>query len=364
VGGSWQDNPAVCADPDVCTDGSVSDGSTVCGLNDNGTLYQICEAGQWTDSDDCDDPDVCTNNDNQEGSTPCSGGFYQQLCEDGQWIDTTDCIQGGVDDDNDLVEAGDDPNDADNTVCGDSDSDGCDDCSVAGVFDPANDGWDENSDGNCELPLDYDCMNGANADSDPYRLQACIMFTYVNQDRSLFAAESGNAAPLAWNEDIWEVAVAHSIDMCESEYFSHYHPVSGDGPSDRASAAGLTYQLAENIAMYLGTDVLGPGVMQYDFMEEPTCVGHRANVLERRAIEVGIGYHICDNLGLYDGYHFVTQNFRWNFGISASAYCQAPSNVCNIPANPPTTAPCPPNLRTWGMCMEPSEDTLLGWGCN
>jgi hypothetical protein len=321
---------------------------------------QECVAGQWTDSDDCDDPDVCTNDSTQVGPTACSGGHYMQFCEDGQWSDTTDCILDEEDGDGDLVNAADDPNDSDNTVCGDSDSDGCDDCSVSGVFDPANDGWDENGDGACELPLDYDCMNGANAPTDPYRLQSCIQFTYVNQDRDLFADESDNAVPLAWNEDIWEVAVAHTIDMCESVFFSHFN-LSGQSPSDRAAAAGLSYGLSENIA--INQD---PGAAQYAFMEEPTCVGHRSNVLDPRAIEVGIGYHFCDNPDniQWDGSQFVTQNFRLDFGIGVSAYCQNSSNVCQIPPNPPTTAPCPDDLIAWGFCPVPSADTLVGWGCN
>jgi hypothetical protein len=53
VGGEWQDNPGTCTDPDVCTDGSIIEGSGTCGLNGNGTLIQeVCEAGQWADSDD------------------------------------------------------------------------------------------------------------------------------------------------------------------------------------------------------------------------------------------------------------------------------------------------------------------------
>jgi len=364
VDGAWQDIPDTCNDLDVCTDGSVTDGSTVCGFNDNGTLFQECVEGQWADSDDCDDPDVCTNGATQVGPTECSGGHYMQFCEDGQWSDTTDCILDEEDGDGDLVNAADDPDDADNTVCGDSDSDGCDDCSVSGVFDPANDGWDENGDGACELPLDYDCMNGANAATDPYRLEACIMFTYVNQDRVLFAAEADNAAPLEWNEDIWEVAVAHSIDMCERAFFAHINP-SGQSPGDRAAAAGLPYGLSENISWFKGAANQGPGVMQYQFMEEPTCVGHRANVLETRAIEIGIGYYLCDNPGSqYDDAEFATQNFRLNFGIGQSAYCLNSSNTCQVPPNPPSTAPCSADLRPWGMCLVPSAGTLDGWGCN
>jgi PKD repeat protein len=356
---SWQDNKGVCTDPDVCTDGGHINGSSACGYNGNGTLILVCEAGQWTDSDECDDPDVCANDAVKVGPTVCNGGHFTQVCLNGQWSDTTDCSLDADDEDNDLVDAGNDPDDADNTVCGDSDNDGCDDCSVSGVFDPANDGWDENGDGNCELPLDYDCMNGANAATDPYRLQSCIQFTYVNQDREYFPEESDNAAPLRWNEDIWEVAIAHTIDMCENVFFSHYN-LSGQSPSARAAAAGLSYGLGENIA--INHD---PGAAQYAFMEEPTCVGHRANVLEPRAIEVGIGYHLCENEAneQWNGAQFVTQDFRWNFSIAQSAYCQNSSNVCLIPPDPPTTAPCPDHLIAWGLCPAPSADTLQGWGC-
>jgi hypothetical protein len=274
-------------------------------------------------------------------------------------VNTTDCSTNQCDADGDLVGVDTDPDDTDFTVCGDSDGDGCDDCSVEGFFDPANDGWDEDSDGACELPLDYDCMNGAHAASDPYRLQSCIVFTYVNQDRAFFAAESDNAAPIAWNEAIWEVAIAHTMDMCNSIFFAHVN-LSGQDPSDRAMAAGLPYGLTENIA--INHD---PGAAQYAFMEEPTCVGHRANVLDPRAIEMGIGYYICDNPANTEWYgaQFVTQDFRWNFGIGPSAYCQNSDNVCQIPPNPPTTAICPANLVAFGFCPVPSEETLVGWGC-
>jgi hypothetical protein len=342
---------------DVCIDGSFTYGNGSCGLNGNGTIMQECEAGQWIDSGECDDPDVCVNNTTQEGSTACNGGNYLQLCKNGQWSDTTVCSSD--DGDGDLVDAGNDPNDADKTICGDSDSDGCDDCSISGVLDPTNDGWDENADGTCELPLDYDCMNGANAATDPYRLQSCIMFTYVNQDRALFADESNNADPLKWNEDIWKVAIAHTIDMCENVFFDHTN-LSGQNPSDRAAAAGLSYGLVENIAINLD-----PGAAQYAFMEEPTCVGHRANVLAPRAVEVGIGYHFCENPNNinWDGYQFVTQDYRWDFSIDDSAYCRDSSLACQIPPNPPTTAPCPDDLIAWDFCPAPSDDTLQGWNC-
>ena len=147
--------------------------------------------------------------------------------------------------------------------------------------------------------------------------------------------------------------------MCENIFFSHTN-LEGKSPSARAAAAGLSYGLAENIAINLD-----PGAAQYAFMEEPTCMGHRANILEPRAIEVGIGYFICNNPDntVWNGYHYVTQDFRWNFSIGESPYCQNSVLTCQIPPNPPTTAPCPANLIAWDFCPVPSEDTLQGWGC-
>ena len=44
----------------------------------------------------------------------------------------------------------DDVNPFDNTVCSDTDADGCDDCS-SGVFNTSNDGPDDDGDGICNL---------------------------------------------------------------------------------------------------------------------------------------------------------------------------------------------------------------------
>jgi MYXO-CTERM domain-containing protein len=56
---------------------------------------------------------------------------------------------GGNDSDGDGVPDGDDPFPNDPNQCGDSDDDGCDDC-TSGSFDPANDGEDADGDGTCD----------------------------------------------------------------------------------------------------------------------------------------------------------------------------------------------------------------------
>lgn len=49
-------NQGTCSgDPDECVDDDVQPGTTVCGLNDRGTLEQNCVLGQWVDGDYCDE---------------------------------------------------------------------------------------------------------------------------------------------------------------------------------------------------------------------------------------------------------------------------------------------------------------------
>ena len=275
-------------------------------------------------------------------------------------LDTSDCrAPTATDMDADDVVDDLDPAPNDPRVCGDSDSDGCDDCSLRERSRPADDGYDPNGDGQCELALDYACMNGANAASDPYRTEACVVFAHINNDRAHFSVEAGGAGPLAWNEDIWEVAVAHSINMCNRGIFAHV--IDMKGPSERAADANLGFSLAENISANLD-----PGAAEYGWMEEPTCSGHRGNNLSPKAFEAAVGYHICDRPPesnyQWRQHHHITADFRRN-NTPNSAYCQAAATSCEIPPNPPTTATCPQMLINWNFCLVPSADTLNGWGC-
>jgi hypothetical protein len=201
-------------------------------------------------------------------------------------------------------------------------------------------------------------MNGANAAADPHRALACATFAHINNDRAHFSAEAGGAGPLAWNEDIWEVAVGHSINMCNRGIFDHV--IDSDGPSQRAAAAGLSYGLAENISANLD-----PGAAEYGWMEEPTCAGHRGNNLSPKAFQAAVGYHICDRPTSeyrWGQHHHITADFRRN-NTPQSAYCTNAATDCEIPPNPPTTAPCPQMLINWGFCPVPSATTIEGWGC-
>ncbi|MCA9537042.1 MAG: CAP domain-containing protein [Myxococcales bacterium] len=343
----------------VLRDGAVTDqGDRDAGGADQGGADQgpSCGNGVRQGSEECDGADrggaTCAT---ETPSTPVG----QLGCVNCMLV-TTDCrAPTATDMDADDVVDDLDPEPSNPRVCGDSDTDGCDDCSLRERKDPANDGYDPNGDGDCELALDYACMNGANAASDPYRTLACVTFAHINNDRAHFAAESGNAAPLVWNEDIWEVAVGHSRNMCNRGIFAH--DIDGVGPSDRATAAGLGFSLAENISANLD-----PGAAEYGWMEEPTCRGHRGNNLSPKAFQAAVGYHICDRPTSeyqWGQHHHITTDFRRNNSTPSSAYCMNAATDCEIPPNPPTTATCPQMLINWGFCPVPSAATLSGWGC-
>ncbi len=79
-------------------------------------------------------------------------------------INQTFTITVSPDGDGDGVPDSMDPDPNNPNICGDSDNDTCDDCSVTGMKDPANDGPDADGDGICDAgDPDY---NGGNADGD------------------------------------------------------------------------------------------------------------------------------------------------------------------------------------------------------
>ncbi len=76
-------------------------------------------------------------------------------------------------------------------------------------------------------------------------------------------------------------AQRHSDDMAERNYFSHTSP-EGDGPGERASAAGYPRWSGENIARGQRTaEAVVNAWMNSD--------GHRANILNCRSVAIGMG---------------------------------------------------------------------------
>jgi len=74
----------------------------------------------------------------------------------------------------------------------------------------------------------------------------------------------------------------HSQDMVDRGYFSHTSP-EGEGPGDRAEAAGYPRWSGENIAAGYAT----PAAVVRGWMNSD---GHRANILNCSSKATGVGY--------------------------------------------------------------------------
>lgn len=102
------------------------------------------------------------------------------------------------------------------------------------------------------------------------------MFRAVNTER----AKAG-VGLLAFDEALAEVARAHSADMFERGYFSHFTP-ERLSPFDRMDDYGIEYSFAgENLALAPSTDLAMQGLMNSP--------GHRKNILSPNFNKIGIG---------------------------------------------------------------------------
>ena len=118
------------------------------------------------------------------------------------------------------------------------------------------------------------------------------MLVLVNRERV-----AAGLKPLAADPELLPVARAHSVDMFERGYFSHYTP-EGRSPFDRIGAAGISFSIAgENLALAPTLQMAHTGLMNSP--------GHRANILRPEFGRVGIGIMDGGVRGL-----MVTQNFR------------------------------------------------------
>jgi uncharacterized protein YkwD len=90
--------------------------------------------------------------------------------------------------------------------------------------------------------------------------------------------------PLLWDEKTAEVAYNHSVDMYESDFFSHESPESGT-LFDRLKTADILFSLAgENIAAHY-TD--GPAVVEGWLNSK----GHREIMLNEDFTHIGVGVY-------------------------------------------------------------------------
>jgi len=102
------------------------------------------------------------------------------------------------------------------------------------------------------------------------------MLELVNQERAKFGIK-----PLVLSSQLTQVARAHSQDMFERGYFSHYSP-EGKDVGDRLDEASIGYTVAgENLALAPNVTTAHTGLMNSE--------GHRRNILDPAFNEVGIG---------------------------------------------------------------------------
>jgi uncharacterized protein YkwD len=118
------------------------------------------------------------------------------------------------------------------------------------------------------------------------------MLRMVNEERTKRGLKALIADP-----ELVPVARAHSQDMFERGYFSHYTP-EGKDPFDRMKASGIRYYSAgENLALGQTLKICHEGLMNSP--------GHRANILNPSYGRLGIG--ILDG-GAYG--IMISQEFR------------------------------------------------------
>ena len=122
---------------------------------------------------------------------------------------------------------------------------------------------------------------------------------------------NGVSPQLRWEDQLGEVARAHSEDMTRRGYFAHDSP-EGLGPSERIDNSGYNcwkashYGVAENITIELvssSIDRMADGAVQ-SWLNSP---GHRTNLLGKQYDRTGIGAAF----GTWRGYKavYVTQVF-------------------------------------------------------
>ncbi len=107
--------------------------------------------------------------------------------------------------------------------------------------------------------------------------------------------------PFVWSDPASWVAVAHSQDMADRDYFSHTN-LDGRSPGDRLTAAGIQWRrYGENIAAGRRT-----GIDTYDGWVNSA--GHRTNMLmDCRSLGVGLAYNENSKYGYYMTQNFITE---------------------------------------------------------
>lgn len=117
-----------------------------------------------------------------------------------------------------------------------------------------------------------------------------------------FRAQNG-VAPLQLNQELNAAALNHSTNMALQDFFSHTGK-DGSSAGDRMRQVGYTSNAwGENIAAGYTT----PEQVVQGWINSP---GHRANLLNSRFTELGVGYYnLTNDTGSVNYKNYWTQNF-------------------------------------------------------
>jgi uncharacterized protein YkwD len=127
------------------------------------------------------------------------------------------------------------------------------------------------------------CLDGPDVDE-----LARQVLTLINIER----AQVG-VSPLTWNGTLAEIAEDYACTMAAEDFFDHVHPVTGDGPAERAVSAGYEFfAIGENLAA--GQTSAAEAVEGW--MNSP---GHRDNLLSPEWRETGLGVRRGGSLRIY-----------------------------------------------------------------
>ena len=116
----------------------------------------------------------------------------------------------------------------------------------------------------------------------------------LNEGLAADTLSTDSKQPLAWNENLGTAATGHTNDMFNDDFFAHTNPITNSTFSSRASTAGYTGLVGENIAVIVSTnslDLTNSTISNYDNLFIDAGFpgrGHRLNILGEDYREIGI----------------------------------------------------------------------------
>ncbi len=140
-----------------------------------------------------------------------------------------------------------------------------------------------------------------NANSN-FTTQEKLIFHSLNATRAI-----NGKAPLVYDAEFAKVALYHSKDMAENDYFAHTSP-GGETFGDRLEKFDYPiYYAGENIAAGNMVAAYGFNDMWYN------SDGHRENMLYDDFTNIGIGIASAYSQRYGAQMYYATQNFRWDY---------------------------------------------------